>query len=157
MEKSKDPLWFEDLNSVFVKGKRPGPTPFLGALIVTVPIDSIMLPVEDMFGKFAPSIEYYRAGRALVSHTILAGMEDPVYLENIVDVICGKTPFTNVPGEMSPEAFFIGVSLVAERADLRLPGRGARFTVFWYFLKALVRVELSSMDVVYQECGGYDT
>ena len=148
MEKSKDPLWFEDLNSVFVKGKRPGPTPFLGALIVTVPIDSIMLPVEDMFGKFAPSIEYYRAGRALVSHTISAGMEDPVYLENIVDVICGKTPFTNIPGEMGPEAFFVGVSLVAERADLRLPGRGARVTVFWYFLKALVRVELSSMEVV---------
>lgn len=130
MEKSKDPLWFEDLNSVFVKGKRPGPTPSLGALIVTAPIDSIMLPVEDMIGKFALSIEYYRAGRALVSRTISAGMEDSVYLENIVDVICGKTPFTNVPGEMSPEAFFIGVSLVAERADLRLPGHGARFTVF---------------------------
>lgn len=129
MEKSKDPLWFEDLNSIFIKGKRPGPTPSLGALIVTVPIDSIMLSVEDMIDEFSPPIEYYRAGWTFVSRSILAGMEDSVYLENIVDAISGKTPFTDVPGEMDPEAFFVGVSFVAEAADLRLPGHGTRCTV----------------------------
>lgn len=135
MEKSKDPLWFEDLNRDFVKGKRPGPTPSLGALIVTVPIDSIMLSVEDMIGKFPPSSEYYRAGRAFVSRVISAGMEDSVYFEKIMDVICGETPFTNIPGEMGPGAFFVGVSLVAERADLRLPEHSTRCTVVWYSLR----------------------
>ena len=85
--------------------------------------------------------EYQRAGRAFVCQVLPAGMENSIDLQNIMDAICRETPYADVAVEMVPEAFFVGVMLVAEVADLRLP----RHSTQWYSLPALILVRLSAI------------
>lgn len=108
---------------------------------MTVPIDSVVLSVEDMIDECRFGREYQRAGRAFVREALSAGMENSIDLQNIMDATCRETPYADVAVEMVPEAFFVGVMLVAEGADLRLP----RHSTQWYSLLALILVRLSAI------------
>lgn len=78
-------------------------------------------------------------------------IEDLVNLPGIMNAIRGKTPFADIPAQVSTKALSVGVSLVAIMANPRFPWHGLRPCYGTVSVEGRGRIASSSSGSI---CGG---